>query len=69
MFCKEALIWRQLEHPNVVPFLGIDNETFATTGFLCMISLWMKHGTIMEFLRSTNYEAIRDGNRLVCSFG
>jgi hypothetical protein len=27
-FCREALLWRGLNHSNVLPFYGIDLETF-----------------------------------------
>ncbi|KAG7091225.1 hypothetical protein E1B28_010276 [Marasmius oreades] len=47
-FCKEALIWQQLKSSFVVPFLGIDAETFPS--FLCMVSPWMRHGTVLKHL-------------------
>ncbi|KAJ7713742.1 kinase-like domain-containing protein [Mycena metata] len=43
-FCREALIWKNLEHDNILPFLGVDSETFP--GFLCMVSLWMDRGSL-----------------------
>ncbi|KAJ7718322.1 kinase-like domain-containing protein [Mycena metata] len=43
-FCREALIWKNLEHDNILPFLGVDSETFP--GFLCMVSLWMDKGSL-----------------------
>ncbi|KAF9267842.1 kinase-like protein [Marasmius fiardii PR-910] len=46
--CKEALIWQQLKSPFVVPFLGIDAETFPS--FFCMVSPWMRHGTVLKHL-------------------
>uniref|UniRef100_A0A0W0G7R4 Protein kinase domain-containing protein n=1 Tax=Moniliophthora roreri TaxID=221103 RepID=A0A0W0G7R4_MONRR len=48
-FCKEALIWRQLEHKFVLPFLGIDAENFPRHP--CMVSPWMVNGTIIQFLK------------------
>ncbi|KAF9457394.1 hypothetical protein BDZ94DRAFT_232746 [Collybia nuda] len=47
-FCKEALIWQSLRHPHVLPFLGVDSDTFSP--YLCMVSPWMQHGTIMRHL-------------------
>jgi len=47
-FCKEAIVWRHLSHPNVIPFLGIDTTLFR----LCMVSLWAVHGNIRTFLRN-----------------
>ncbi|KAF9468989.1 kinase-like domain-containing protein [Collybia nuda] len=47
-FCKEALVWKSLRHPHVLPFLGVDSNTFAP--YLCMVSPWMRHGTIIRHL-------------------
>ena len=46
-FCHEAVIWKRLSHPNLLPFLGV-NETLFT---LAMISEWMEHGTILQFVK------------------
>ncbi|KAJ7883485.1 kinase-like domain-containing protein [Mycena olivaceomarginata] len=45
-FSREALICRQLCHPNVLPFFGVyyfDNR-------LCLVSPWMEEGHIMKFI-------------------
>ncbi|KAJ7224227.1 kinase-like domain-containing protein, partial [Mycena pura] len=47
-FCREALLWQRLNHPFVLPFTGIDPESFPS--FLCMVSPWMRHGTILKHL-------------------
>ncbi|KAK6969390.1 kinase-like protein [Favolaschia claudopus] len=47
-FCREALVWQGLRHPNILPFLGIDRHSFPSS--FCMVSPWMKHGTILKFL-------------------
>ncbi|PBK82444.1 kinase-like protein, partial [Armillaria gallica] len=49
-FCQEALVWRQLRHPNVLPFLGVSKELFAPT--YCLISPWMVNGNIMSYLEA-----------------
>jgi hypothetical protein len=49
MMCKEALLWKQLNHVHVLPFLGLDAETFP--GFFCMVSPWMRHGTALGHVR------------------
>ncbi|KAJ7145871.1 kinase-like domain-containing protein, partial [Mycena epipterygia] len=46
--CREALVWRELHHPNILPFIGIDRESFPSS--LCMVSPWMEHGTILRYL-------------------
>ncbi|KDQ56518.1 hypothetical protein JAAARDRAFT_132211 [Jaapia argillacea MUCL 33604] len=45
-FCSEAIIWKRLKHDNVLPFLGISTTLFP----LCMISPWMFHGSVVEYL-------------------
>ncbi|KAF7349185.1 Kinase-like protein [Mycena sanguinolenta] len=48
-FCREALLWKDLRHPNILPFLGIDRDSFPS--LLCMVSPWMKHGTVLNYLK------------------
>ncbi|KAJ6548699.1 kinase-like domain-containing protein [Mycena capillaripes] len=45
-FSREALIWRQLCHPNLLPFFGL----YHLDNRLCLVSPWMENGNIMEFL-------------------
>ncbi|KAF9257201.1 kinase-like protein, partial [Marasmius fiardii PR-910] len=47
---KEAVLWTQLKHPNVLPFLGVNKELFTEYQF-CMVSPWMVHGSILQFLK------------------
>ncbi|KAJ6542648.1 kinase-like domain-containing protein [Mycena capillaripes] len=47
-FCREALVWQTLRHEYVLPLIGIDRETFPSS--FCMVSPWMKHGTILKYL-------------------
>lgn len=45
----EAVRWRQLDHPNVLPFYGVfhlNNERIR----VCLVSPWMEHGNIIQFL-------------------
>ncbi|KAF5313814.1 hypothetical protein D9758_018714 [Tetrapyrgos nigripes] len=48
-FLKEAIVWRQLDHPNVLPFLGI---YFLDTSKqrICLISPWMDNGNLNHYL-------------------
>ncbi|KAJ7767392.1 kinase-like domain-containing protein, partial [Mycena maculata] len=48
-FCREALVWRDLQHPNILPFIGIDRQSFPSS--LCMVSPWMDHGTVLDYLK------------------
>ncbi|PBK78438.1 hypothetical protein ARMSODRAFT_998509 [Armillaria solidipes] len=49
-FCQEVLVWRQLQHPNVLPFLGVSEDLFAPS--YCLISPWMVNGNIMSYLQA-----------------
>ncbi|KAJ7170996.1 kinase-like domain-containing protein [Mycena filopes] len=46
-FCREALIWKNLDHDHVLPFIGVDLETFP--GYICMLSPWMANGALVTF--------------------
>ncbi|KAF8174708.1 kinase-like domain-containing protein [Mycena galopus ATCC 62051] len=52
-FCREALLWKDLHHPHILPFLGIDRDSFPSS--LCMVSPWMEHGTVMNYLKIHGY--------------
>ncbi|KAJ7663064.1 kinase-like domain-containing protein [Mycena polygramma] len=47
-FYQEALVWRYLQHRFILPLFGVDVETFSP--FPCMVTPWMKHGTVLECL-------------------
>ncbi|KAF7333429.1 Protein kinase domain-containing protein [Mycena venus] len=55
-FGREAVIWRQLCHPNLLPFFGV----YYLDNRLCLVSPWMEHGNVVQFLRN----APPDTNRL-----
>ena len=49
---QEGIVWRQLNHPNVLPFMGIyylDTQQRQ----LCLVSPWMEEGNLVEFLQNT----------------
>ncbi|PBK87161.1 kinase-like protein, partial [Armillaria gallica] len=47
-FCSEVLVWRNLEHPNVLRFVGVNEDLFYPS--FCLISPWVKNGDIISFL-------------------
>ncbi|KAF8178967.1 kinase-like domain-containing protein, partial [Mycena galopus ATCC 62051] len=52
-FGREAAIWRQLWHPNVLPFFGVyylENPDDPPGSRLCLVSPWMEAGHVMEFI-------------------
>ncbi|KAJ6598279.1 kinase-like domain-containing protein [Mycena vulgaris] len=46
-FGREALIWRQLSHPNLLPFFGL----YYLENRLCLVAPWMENGNVFEYLR------------------
>ncbi|KAJ7093508.1 hypothetical protein C8R44DRAFT_684926 [Mycena epipterygia] len=48
-FGREALIWRQLSHPNLLPFFGL----YHLENRLCLVSPWMENGHVLEFLKNS----------------
>lgn len=48
-FSAEITIWRQLFHPNVLPFHGIFYSDELRTQ-ICLVSAWMEAGNITEYL-------------------
>ncbi|ESK82545.1 hypothetical protein Moror_3707 [Moniliophthora roreri MCA 2997] len=52
-YLQEAIVWRQLRHQGVLPFLGLyylDNGRKQ----LCLVSPWMERGNLVQFLRKTD---------------
>jgi len=50
-FSREIVTWRQLFHPNVLPFYGVYTEDDSPVAGL--ISPWMGYGNVREFLSRT----------------
>ena len=50
----EFITWRQLSHPNVLPFYGVHflKDTLETR--FCLVSPWMENGNVVEFLAGRN---------------
>ncbi|KAE9387519.1 kinase-like protein, partial [Gymnopus androsaceus JB14] len=49
-FSQEALVWSQLKHPNVLPFLGTNVELFPES--YCLTLPWCSNGNVMDYLRT-----------------
>lgn len=45
-FCCEVVLWKQFKHPNLLPLVGARKASHS----LIMVSEWMEHGTIMDFI-------------------
>ncbi|KAJ7353293.1 kinase-like domain-containing protein [Mycena albidolilacea] len=55
-FCSEALVWKDLRHANILPFLGIEKDSFPSS--LCMVSPWMEHGTAINYVKEHGHANI-----------
>ncbi|KAK7049997.1 hypothetical protein VNI00_005428 [Paramarasmius palmivorus] len=62
-FMREAIVWRQLEHPNLLPFLGLFYLD-PSKQRLCLICPWMENGNLIQFLERTPRANV-DHRRLV----
>ncbi|KAJ7621330.1 kinase-like domain-containing protein [Roridomyces roridus] len=49
-FGREALIWRQLWHPNLLPFYGV----YHLENRLCIVSPWMENGNILQYVNKNS---------------
>ncbi|KIK01522.1 hypothetical protein K443DRAFT_98448 [Laccaria amethystina LaAM-08-1] len=49
VFAKEAILWSQLSHPNLLPFYGIYYLEDGH-GRVCLVSPWMNNGHIRDYL-------------------
>ena len=50
-FCREAVIWRHLRHPNVLSLLGATLETQDFKFRHALVSEWMSNGDINSFTK------------------
>jgi serine/threonine protein kinase len=53
----EFITWRQLLHPNVLPFYGVYFLNTTVEIRFCLVSPWMENGNIVEFLARRNRRA------------
>ena len=45
MFCQEAVVWKYLEHPNILPLLG------ATISPPQLVSAFMPAGDLSKYVK------------------
>jgi hypothetical protein len=62
---REALVWRQLRHPNVLLFIGLNSQLFPESTLPALISSWMLHGTLKNYMESPQSRTPRNILRLV----
>ncbi|KAG7097312.1 hypothetical protein E1B28_004673 [Marasmius oreades] len=49
-YLREAIVWRQLKHPNLLPFLGVYHLDDNRHQF-CLVSPWMENGNLVQFTK------------------
>ncbi|KIM92438.1 hypothetical protein PILCRDRAFT_762509 [Piloderma croceum F 1598] len=65
-FCREALLWKSVQHLNVLPFYGVDFETFLPR--ICMVSPWMQHGTLLKHIERLGGPRNANIDKYVCHY-
>jgi len=50
-FSHEAILWRQLSHPNLLPFFGL----YYFHSRACLVSPWAENGHINTFLQNNTH--------------
>lgn len=48
-FSREAILWSQVKHPNVLPFYGV-YQLDDMYHKVCLVSPWMENGNLREYL-------------------
>ncbi|KAL0573288.1 hypothetical protein V5O48_008671 [Marasmius crinis-equi] len=56
-YMREAIVWQQLKHPNLLPFVGMYYLDKAREQ-LCLVSPWMERGNLVHYLKSTSTELV-----------
>ena len=62
-FYRESLLWKNLEHENVLPFLGVTEDVFKDS--ICMVIPWMEHGSLRHYLDHQRSSGSLVGDQLV----
>ncbi|KAJ7673377.1 kinase-like domain-containing protein, partial [Mycena rosella] len=52
-FFKEVLVWWNLKHENIVPFLGVDSTTFPSPE-IAMVTRWMHRGDVISYMEKNS---------------
>ncbi|KAF9777430.1 kinase-like domain-containing protein [Thelephora terrestris] len=56
-FCKEAVLWKSISHPNVLGLIAVDID--GSTGRCFMVSELMGNGNIFEFIQRNSANRLR----------
>ncbi|ESK86444.1 WD40 repeat-like protein [Moniliophthora roreri MCA 2997] len=56
-YLREAIVWRQLRHPNILPCLGL-YYLDCSQERICLVSPWMENGNLVQFLRDRPRDSV-----------
>ena len=68
-FCKEAILWNTLSHPNVLKLVGVQGD--MDKGEFITVSEWMAQGNAIEYIRKNHVnrlELVRGFIVIITSF-
>jgi len=51
-FCKEAILWNTVSHPNVLKLAGVQGD--MEQGQFITVSEWMARGDIMQYIKNNS---------------
>ena len=54
-FCKEAMTWKILSHPNVLPLICAS----MNGGEFVMVSEWMDNGNVVDYLKRKDADRLK----------
>ena len=50
---RETRVWNQLDHPNVLPFLGISKDAGEEGSAPALITPFCANGDVLDYLKQT----------------
>ena len=59
-FLREIVVWRQLRHPHIQPFLGVSNTVPDLGGRLVIVSRWEDHRSLRHALSAFKEDQLWD---------
>lgn len=62
-FCKEVVLWKSLNHPNILGLIGVCRWDDTPETRLTMVSEWMPNGNITEYIKRNDSQRMQ----LVCN--
>jgi serine/threonine protein kinase len=63
-FCKEVVLWKSLNHSNILGLVGVCQWDNTPEARLTMVSEWMTNGNITEYIEHNESQRMQ----LVCDY-